>query len=99
MNRKYWIKRYEFGNVYDVAWTENAEEEQYAKAHGYERTTQKYAVLKCREESERQKYDTAFSGYASTAIRPIMYIIVNYNNVERRIAEKKDCYRECDLGL
>jgi hypothetical protein len=71
--KKYYIKRGEFANMYDVVYAETEAETAQAEAEGYERITRKEAEHLCRAEREREQYDAAFSGYASSEILPISY--------------------------
>ena len=71
--KKYFIKYGEFGNTYDVRYTENIAEEAQAIEQGMERISRKEAIGLCARENERRKENPAFSGYASDVILPFGY--------------------------
>ena len=71
--KKYFVEYGEFGNTYDVRYTENTAEEAEAIGQGMERISRKEAEMLCARETERRKEDTAFSGYASDVILPFGY--------------------------
>ena len=73
MRKYYKLNTMGFANTYDLVYTETDEQEQKAIAAGYERITRKEAEQLCRIEKDREQYDQAFSGYASTVILPIWY--------------------------
>ena len=69
--RKYWIHYYRsFGNTYALYYTENAEEERLLPRNA-ERITRKDALKMARKESDRRKFDSAFSGFADAEIYPV----------------------------
>lgn len=69
--RKYWVQYWRnFGNTYNLFYTENPEEESMLPGNA-ERITRKKALQLAREESDRRKYDEAFAYYAPETIVPI----------------------------
>lgn len=69
--RKYWVQYWRnFGNTYNLFYTENPEEESMLPKNA-ERITRKKALQLAREESDRRKFDGAFAYYASATIAPI----------------------------
>ena len=71
--RKYFVQYGNFGNTYNVCYTENDAEEAHAIERGMERISRKEAIELCMRESARRKEDPAFSGYAPTVITPFGY--------------------------
>ena len=70
--KKYYIVRGNFANVYTLFWADGPEME--AKLpESAEQISRKEAENLCRAEKERGKYDSAFSGYASSTIFPADY--------------------------
>lgn len=74
--RKYFIRRGEFWNQYDLAYAENAQECAALEAIGFTRESRKHAEHDARVERDRRKYDQAFSGYADDIIYPAMYYVI-----------------------
>lgn len=69
--RKYWVQYWRnFGNTYNLFYTENPEEESMLPGNA-ERITRKKALQLAREESDRRKFDGAFAYYASATIAPL----------------------------
>lgn len=69
--KQYFVHYYrDFGNTYNLFYTENAEETKAAIESGYERITRKQAIELCRAEIRRRKDNPAASGYADSAIYP-----------------------------
>lgn len=68
--RKYWIKHGNFANIYDLAYTEDADGEAVCRKYGWERIKKADAIHYCRKEKERAELDSSFSGYAADTIRP-----------------------------
>lgn len=69
--RKYWVQYWRnFGNTYNLFYTENPEEESMLPENA-ERITRKEALKLAREESDRRKYDEAFAYYAPETIAPL----------------------------
>ena len=77
--RKYWVQYWRnFGNTYNLFYTENPEEESMLPGNA-ERITRKEALKLAREESDRRKYDEAFAYNADSEIYPVSFVgdIVN----------------------
>lgn len=77
--RKYWVQYWRnFGNTYNLFYTENPEEESMLPGNA-ERITRKKALQLAREESDRRKYDEAFAYNADSEIYPVSFVgdIVN----------------------
>lgn len=71
--KKYYISYWrDFGNTYDLMWTDSPEMEKQLPANA-ERISRKEAIEKCLEELTARKNDPAFSGYASAAVYPAGY--------------------------
>lgn len=69
--RKYWVQYWRnFGNTYNLFYTENPEEESMLPGNA-ERITRKKALQLAREESDRRKFDGAFAYYAPETIAPL----------------------------
>lgn len=69
--RKYWVQYWRnFGNTYNLFYTENSEEESMLPENA-ERITRKKALQLAREESDRRKFDGAFAYYAPETIAPL----------------------------
>lgn len=69
--RKYWVQYWRnFGNTYNLFYTENPEEESMLPKNA-ERITRKKALQLAREESDRRKFDGAFAYYAPETIAPL----------------------------
>lgn len=69
--RKYWVQYWRnFGNTYNLFYTENPEEESMLPGNA-ERITRKKALQLAREESDRRKYNGAFAYYAPETIAPL----------------------------
>ena len=73
MRRQYFVRFGDFANVYDLAWSDSKCDTAFLLEHGFEQTTLKEALQLARRESDRRKYDQAFSGYANTEIYPAKY--------------------------
>ena len=85
MKKNYFVSYGNFGNQYSVVWS-------YEKSiPGYERITRKKAISLVQREREREKYDPAFSGYAS---RYITQFDIEFNEPEPEpdITEETDFY-------
>lgn len=67
--KKYYIVHGNFANAYSLFWTDN-EEMMGQLPEGAEQITREEAIQKCKEERQRRKEDTNFSGYASAYICP-----------------------------
>ncbi len=71
--KKYYIHYYrDFGNTYNLYWTDS-EEMECKLPQGAERITRKEAEQFARSERERRQFDQSFSGYAASAIYPSDY--------------------------
>lgn len=69
--RKYWVQYWRnFGNTYNLFYTENPEEESMLPGNA-ERITRKKALQLAREESDRRKFNGAFAYYAPETIAPL----------------------------
>lgn len=69
--RKYWVQYWRnFGNTYNLFYTENPEEESMLPGNA-ERIMRKKALQLAREESDRRKFDGAFAYYAPETIAPL----------------------------
>lgn len=69
--RKYWVQYWRnFGNTYNLFYTEKPEEESMLPGNA-ERITRKKALQLAREESDRRKFDGAFAYYAPETIAPL----------------------------
>ena len=72
--RKYFIHYYrDFGNTYNLAYTDTDAQAAEAEANGWDRITRKQAESKCADENRARKTDPAFSGYADSLIYPYGY--------------------------
>ena len=82
MKSKYYVVYYrDFANTYYLV-SATADTEHLLPKDA-ERITRKEAIRMCRAELERQKYDRAFSGYASTEVWPIeAYLSLEHLQVE-----------------
>ena len=82
MKSKYYVVYYrDFANTYYLVCRLLLEKNMLPK--DAERITRKEAIRMCRAELERQKYDRAFSGYASTEVWPIeAYLSLEHLQVE-----------------
>ena len=90
--RKYYINYYcDFGNTYNLAYTDTDAQAAEAEANGWERITRKQAESKCADENRARKTDPAFSGYADSLIYPYGYDCDWRND---RHAEKNGCIIE-----
>lgn len=68
MKKCYFVEYYlNFGNTYNLWWADS----NCTVPDSFERISRKEAIKLCIEERQRRKYDSAFSGYASSYIRPI----------------------------
>ena len=67
---KYFIKRGEFYNHYNLAYVNSDRDEELALAAGYERITRKEAERLASAERRRRKDDPSFAGYADAYIYP-----------------------------
>ena len=84
--RKYFVKYWaDFGNTYNLAYTDTDAEAAEAEANGWERITRKQAESKCADENRARQTDQAFSGYADSLIYPFGYD-VDWRN-DRRAAK------------
>lgn len=71
--RKYYVHYYrDFGNTYNLYWTDGLESEA-ALPDGAERISRKRAFELARRERDARKYDPAFSGYADSYIYSPLY--------------------------
>ena len=77
--KKYYVKRGDFGNSYELRYTVTAEQDRQIISDGFERITRMEAFSLVRSERERRKYDQAFSGYADAAVYPFGYDGQYYN--------------------
>ena len=82
MKSKYYVVYYrDFANTYYLV-SATADTEHLLPKDA-ERITRKEAIRMCRAELERQKYDRAFSGYASTEVWPIeAYLSLEHLQIE-----------------
>ena len=72
--KKYYINYYrDFGNTYNLAYTDTDAQAAEAEANGWERITRKQAESKCAVENRARQTDPAFSGYADSLILPYGY--------------------------
>lgn len=68
--RKYYVHYYrDFGNAYNLYWTDGPEGEA-ALPDGAERISRKRAFELARDERERRKYNPSFGWYADSYIYP-----------------------------
>ena len=90
--RKYFINYWaDYGNTYNLAYTDTDAQAAEAEASGWERITRKQAESKCADENRARKTDPAFSGYADNMIYPYGYDCDWQND---RRAEKVGCIIE-----
>ena len=90
--RKYFVKYWaNFGNTYNLAYTDTDAQAAEAEANGWERITRKQAESKCADENRARSSDPAFSGYADSLIYPYGYD-GDWQNDRR--AEKNGCIIE-----
>ena len=72
--RKYFVKYWaNFGNTYNLAYTDTDAQAAEAEANGWERITRKQAESKCADENRARQADPAFSGYGDNMIYPYGY--------------------------
>ena len=71
--KRYFVHYYrDFGNTYNLYWTDSPEMENVLPS-GAEQITRRQAEALARAERDRRQYDEYFSGYASDAIFPADY--------------------------
>lgn len=78
--KQYFIRRGNFGNVYDLAWADNKEDCRMLEEMGFERESRKHAEHNARMERWRRKYDQSCSGYADESIYPAKYYTPEVQN-------------------
>ena len=73
IKKTYYIRYGEFGNMYDLAWADNASDAEKLVSIGFTKCSRKWAEERAHAEIERQLYNPAFSGYADRAVYPAHY--------------------------
>ena len=83
--KQYYIAKGNFGNQYQLRYTESADQAATAEKAGWERITRKAAIAYCVQENDRRKYDQNCSGYADNLILPYGYD--DYDSSDEKLIE------------
>ena len=81
MSKKYFIRRGEFGNVYNLAHADAGSPDAAAlMAAGFERITRQEAINKCREERSARRSNPNFAYFADAHIYPAAAVLSDMVN-------------------